>query len=173
MPEKRKEIFSNSEFILLIGFLLVIAICFTLSWVGFNFGIPYLNWGFLIAGIIFVISSGVYIYIKIRNFRKKGDIEKLQEQQFLNERQEVLKKIILRYKSIKVDELASLLSFNDKLQLKKWLLSIPPELEFYLEGDELVIPREKFTQESDEANDAIEKLMRNFKDFEEKGQGKM
>jgi len=56
--------------------------------------------------------------------------------------EENLKKIIRSYSRISLKLMAELLGFRNVLDLQKWIINLPGEKLFYIEGDEVVIPRD-------------------------------
>lgn len=57
-------------------------------------------------------------------------------------REENLKKIIESYSQISLELMADLLQFKNVLELQKWIMDLPGEKIFYIEGNEVVIPKE-------------------------------
>lgn len=88
-------------------------------------------------------------------------------------RAEGIRKIISRFTRISADEMAHLLHFKDNIELKEWLMELPDELAFFIEGNEVVIPKEKLATGTAEAEEAINALIKSFEDFEKRGRGKV
>ncbi|MBD3191664.1 MAG: hypothetical protein GF308_13535 [Candidatus Heimdallarchaeota archaeon] len=88
-------------------------------------------------------------------------------------RSEALRQIILRYNRLSLEKMAQHLDFPDTFTLERWLLTLPEDLDFFVEGEEVVIPREKFVSGSEEAEAAIEELLKRFDEFEKEQYGKV
>ena len=72
-----------------------------------------------------------------------------QKEEIVSDKQTILKNILQRYSKIHIQEMAELLDFNDTIQIKRWLLSLPQDFTFYLEDDEVIIDNQKFRPVSD------------------------
>jgi len=83
------------------------------------------------------LKHQIQVIRQTRTSRKR--IENLKE---LNkQRKEEFKKIINRYTTIDLVEMAELLNFTDKIALQEWLMSLPEEDEFLIEDDLVILPK--------------------------------
>jgi len=73
-------------------------------------------------------------------------------------RKTTLRKIILMYETIAIDELVQLLNFPTKLELQKWLLNVPEDLTFQIRGDKVFIPT-ILRENSNAGTQALERLL--------------
>ncbi|MFW9922753.1 MAG: hypothetical protein ACFFDW_05625, partial [Candidatus Thorarchaeota archaeon] len=94
---------------------------------------------------------------------KKVKTEKLTDKDLVVKRLQTMKKIIERYNKIDLGRLMSVLEFTDTKELDLWLLSLPKELEFYVDGNDLVIPQKRFLEDTTYTQSAINKLEESFK----------
>ena len=107
--------------------------------------------------LIFLIFTGKQrekIVLEKQKVREKATEEKRMEQELLtaerkaqrvepeDKRQENLKKIIKSYSRISLKLMTELLGFRNVLDLQKWIIDLPGEKLFYIEGTEVVIPRD-------------------------------
>jgi len=60
----------------------------------------------------------------------------------LNDRQANLMKVIENYSKISLEVMAELLGFETVIDLQKWILNQPGKKSFYIEGSEVIIPKE-------------------------------
>lgn len=51
-------------------------------------------------------------------------------------------KILNSYSKISLDLMAQLLEFKTTLALQKWIINLPGEKVFYIEGNEVIIPKD-------------------------------
>ena len=59
-----------------------------------------------------------------------------------DKREENLKKILRSYSRISLKLMAELLEFRNVIDLQKWIIDLPGEKLFYIEGEEVVIPKD-------------------------------
>jgi len=78
-----------------------------------------------------------------KTIREKAERERLAQRATPEDkREENLKKIIKSYSRISLKLMAELLEFRNVLDLQKWIIDLPGEKLFYIEGSEVVIPRD-------------------------------
>lgn len=88
-------------------------------------------------------------------------------------RSENLRKILKRYgNQISLSKMAQLLEFKDIIDLEKWLLSLPEDIALQIEGDQVLLPQE-LQSGTKEAEQAIDKLLARFEEYERQAQGKV
>jgi hypothetical protein len=95
--------------------------------------------------------------------QKSLPIKHPQDSELVKKRVEMMKKIIGRYNRIKIDRLMDVLEFDDTKELDIWLISLPKELEFFVDGDEVVIPRSKLLVNDQYNQQAMQKIEQSFK----------
>lgn len=81
--------------------------------------------------------------VERKALREKAESERLAQRVAPEiKRQENLKKILKSYSRISLTLMAELLEFRNVLDLQKWIIDLPGEPLFYIEGDEVVIPKD-------------------------------
>ncbi|MBD3189239.1 MAG: hypothetical protein GF308_01270 [Candidatus Heimdallarchaeota archaeon] len=83
------------------------------------------------------------------------------------ERQQLLEKIVLRYKEISLKKLAIILRFETVEELENWIINLPSKMNFYIKNKKLIIPKSS-QNENEEVEKAISNMLNKFKEFESK-----
>jgi hypothetical protein len=84
----------------------------------------------------------------------------------------VLEKILPRLVRMSLNDFAEYLEFDDFRILKSWLFALPADYPLLLDGEDIVVDRDKIGT-SDEINDMIDKLLDKFDIMEQTQTGKI
>ena len=107
-----------------------------------------------VGGVFCCFAIPIIYIINTNRKSSKYAVEKLAEQKKLTaaqeaqivqpevKRQENLKKILRSYSRISLTLMAELLEFRNVLDLQKWIIDLPGEPLFYIEGEEVIIPKD-------------------------------
>ncbi|MBD3191120.1 MAG: hypothetical protein GF308_10770 [Candidatus Heimdallarchaeota archaeon] len=149
-----------------------------------------LTWVWIVLGVVPILILALIISVvlikrkpskpKLIPIEKEPQHEKVSrpkkpkqktEESLATIRRRELRKIIESYEEITLERMAEFLHFKNTKELERWIINLPGKKTFYIKEDKVIIPKELQSDET-ETEKAIDALLKEFEDSEEKGEGK-